>query len=174
MNRVIILMPLLILLIICVFVLVYLLSGKDPNKPPSALINKNAPNFLSQSLYNSNRYVGTKDLKNKKVLINFFASWCLPCKVEHPLFFELSKNYPDLYILGFNHKDKIEDAKKYLLEDGNPYSFVGIDQDGMIALEFGVFGLPETFLINENGKIVYKFMGPLTREIIKNEIAPLL
>ena len=174
MNRVIILMPLLILLIICVFVLVYLLSGKDPNKPPSALINKNTPNFLSQSLYNSNRYVGTKDLKNKKVLINFFASWCLPCKVEHPLFFELSKNYPDLYILGFNHKDKIEDAKKYLLEDGNPYSFVGVDQDGMIALEFGVFGLPETFLINENGKIVYKFMGPLTREIIKNEITPLL
>ena len=98
----------------------------------------------------------------------------MPCKVEHPLFFDLSKNYPDLYILGFNHKDNAEDAKKYLLEDGNPYDFVGVDDDGMIALEFGVFGLPETFLINEDGKIIYKFMGPLTKDIIKNEIEPLL
>tara|TARA_B100000575_G_scaffold206316_1_gene167690 strand:+ start:373 stop:897 length:525 start_codon:yes stop_codon:yes gene_type:complete len=174
MNRLIILSPLLILLIICFFALIYLLSNKDPNKPPSALINKNIPNFESNSLYKSDNIIRTSDLKNKKVLINFFASWCLPCKVEHPLFFEISKKYPDLFIIGFNHKDKLDDAKKYLSEDGNPYDFVGIDSDGMIALEFGVFGLPETFLINEESKIIYKFMGPLTKEIIKNEIIPLL
>ena len=174
MNRLIILTPLLILLIICFFTLIYLLSNKDPNKPPSALINKNVPNFESNSLYESDNVIRAQDLKNKKVLINFFASWCLPCKVEHPLFFEISKNYPDLFIIGFNHKDETDDAKKYLSEDGNPYDFVGIDSDGMIALEFGVFGLPETFLINEDGKIIYKFMGPLTKEIIKNEIIPLL
>ena len=174
MNKLIILMPLIILLIICFFALAFLLSNKDPNKPPSALINKNVPEFVSKSLYDPNDIFINKDLKNKKVLINFFASWCVPCKVEHPLFFELSKDFPNIYIVGFNHKDKLEDAKKYLLEDGNPYNFVGIDNDGMIALEFGVFGLPETFLINENGKIIYKFMGPLTKEIIKNEIEPLL
>mgnify|MGYP001295395710 CR=1 FL=1 len=132
------------------------------------------PFFESQSLFNANEIVKNENIKNKKVLINFFASWCLPCKVEHPLFFNISKEYPNLYILGINHKDKEEDAKKYLLEDGNPYTFVGVDHDGMIALEFGVFGLPETFLINEDGKIIYKFMGPLTVEIIKNEIIPLL
>mgnify|MGYP001162737303 CR=1 FL=1 len=174
MKKFIVLIPLILLLIICVFVLIYLLSNKDPNKPPSVLINKDVPLFESRSLYDFDNIINTKDIKNKKVLINFFASWCLPCKVEHPLFFDLSKKYPDLYIIGFNHKDNKDDAKKYLLEAGNPYNFVGIDNDGMIALEFGVFGLPETFLINENGKIIYKFMGPLTKEILKDEIEPLL
>ncbi len=174
MNKLIILTPLVCLLIICIFILIYLLSGKDPNKPPSALLNQDIPSFKSVSLYNTENFINSKDLNNKKTLINFFASWCLPCKVEHPLFFELSKKYPDLFILGFNHKDSEADAKEYLLEEGDPYNFVGIDNDGMIALEFGVFGLPETFLINEDGKIIYKFMGPLTKEIIKNEILPLL
>ena len=174
MNRIVILTPLLILLIICVFALIYLLSNKDPNKPPSVLINKPVPFFKTSSLYDNKNIITTDDIKNKKVLINFFASWCLPCKAEHSLFFYLSRNFPNLYILGFNHKDNQDDAIEYLLEDGNPYNYVGIDNDGMIALEFGVFGLPETFLINEDGKIIYKFMGPLTKEIIKNEVVPLL
>ncbi len=174
MNKLIILTPLIILFLICIFVLIYLLGNNDPNKPPSVLIDKPVPFFETASLYDNTNIINTNDIKNKKVLINFFASWCLPCKVEHPLFFYLSKNYPNLFILGFNHKDNDEDAKKYLQEDGNPYNYVGIDDDGMIALEFGVFGLPETFLINEDGKIIYKFMGPLTKDIIKNEIEPLL
>ena len=174
MNRLIILTPLIILLIICFFSLTYLLSGKDPNKPPSALLNKDIPIFKSASLYDSKEIIKTKDIKNKKTLINFFASWCGPCKIEHPLFFEIRKKYPELYLLGFNHKDLTTNAKKYLEDDGNPYHFVGVDSDGLIALEFGVFGLPETYLINEDGKIVYKFMGPITKDIFKNEIEPFL
>ena len=174
MNRIIILTPLIILLIICVFSLVYLLSGKDPNKPPSALLNKDVPSFESISLYNAKEIIKNKNIKNKKTLINFFASWCSPCKIEHPLFFEIRKKHPELYLLGFNHKDATSDAKKYLKDDGNPYDFVGVDSDGLIALEFGVFGLPETYLINEDGKIIYKFMGPITMDILKNEIEPLL
>ena len=174
MNRIIILTPLIILLIICIFSLAYLLSGKDPNKPPSALLNKDVPNFESSSLYNENETIKTIDIKNKKTLINFFASWCSPCKIEHPLFFEIRKKYPELYLLGFNHKDQTSDAKKYLEVDGNPYDFVGVDSDGLIALEFGVFGLPETYLINEDGMIIYKYMGPITKDILENEIAPLL
>ena len=174
MNRIIILTPLVILLIICIFSLTYLLSGKDPNKPPSALLNKDVPIFESSSLYNSKDIIKTKDIKNKKTLINFFASWCSPCKIEHPLFFEIKKKYPELFMLGFNHKDPTSDAKKYLEDDGNPYDFVGVDSDGLIALEFGVFGLPETYLINEDGMIIYKYMGPITKDILKNEIEPLL
>ena len=174
MNRIIILTPLVILLIICFFSLAYLVSGKDPNKPPSALLNKDVPSFESSSLYNSNEIIKTKDIKNKKTLINFFASWCSPCKIEHPLFFEIREKHPDLYLLGFNHKDPISDAKKYLEDDGNPYDFVGVDSDGLIALEFGVFGLPETYLIDEDGKIIFKFMGPITKNVLKNEIEPLL
>ncbi len=174
MNKIVILTPLIILLVICIFSLTYLLSGKDPNKPPSALLNKDVPIFESSSLYNSKEIIRTIDIKNKKTLINFFASWCSPCKIEHPLFFEISEKYPELYLLGFNHKDPTSQAKKYLEDDGNPYDFVGVDADGLIALEFGVFGLPETYLINENGKIVFKFMGPITTDVLKNEIEPLL
>ena len=174
MNRIIILTPLVILLIICIFSLTYLLSGKDPNKPPSALLNKDVPSFDSISLYNAKETIKTIDIKNKKTLINFFASWCSPCKIEHPLFFEIRKKYPKLYLLGFNHKDQTADAKKYLEDDGNPYDFVGVDSDGLIALEFGVFGLPETYLINEDGKIIFKYMGPITKDVLKNEIEPLL
>ena len=174
MNRLILISPLIILFVICLFVLIYLVSGKNPNKPPSALLNKDTPLFKSVSLYDDKTFINNESIKNKKVLINFFASWCAPCKVEHPLIFELANENPDLYILGFNHKDKKEDAKKYLKDDGDPYNFVGIDSDGLIALEFGVFGLPETFLINEDGKIIYKYMGPLTEKIIKDEIESLL
>ena len=174
MNRIIILTPLIILLIICIFSLTYLLSGKDPNKPPSALLNKNVPSFESTSLYDTKEIIRTTDIKNRKTLINFFASWCSPCKIEHPLFFEIRKKHPELYLLGFNHKDPTSDAKKYLEDDGNPYDFVGVDADGLIALEFGVFGLPETYLINEEGKIIFKFMGPITKDVLKNEIEPLL
>ena len=92
MNRIIILTPLIILLIICFFSLTYLLSGKDPNKPPSALLNKDVPIFESSSLYNSKVLIKTKDIKDKKTLVNFFASWCSPCKIEHPLFLKYVKN----------------------------------------------------------------------------------
>ena len=81
---------------------------------------------------------------------------------------------PELFILGFSHKDNLDDSKKYLSDEGNPYSFVGIDQDGKIAFEFGVFGLPETFIINNEGKIIFKHTGPLTQQIIENEIKNIL
>ena len=174
MNRLIIISPLIFLLIICIFVLLYLLADKDPGKPPSALLNKDVPSFTTTSLYDTNKIINIDSIKEKKVLINFFASWCTPCKIEHPLFFELANKYPDLYLLGFNHKDKKMDAIKYLKNDGNPYNFVAVDSEGLIALEFGVFGLPESFLVNENGKIIYKYMGPLTKKIIEDEIEPLL
>ena len=185
MKKSILLIPLIILLAICIFTLIYLISGKDPNKPPSALLNKNIPKFITKSLYDSNISLSSdnirrnvildnENIERKYTLINFFASWCTPCKIEHPLFFKLSKEYDNLFILGINHKDSYSDATKYLNEEGNPYNFVGVDSDGLIALEFGVFGLPETFLINEKGKIIFKFMGPLTKEIIDNDIKPLL
>ena len=90
------------------------------------------------------------------------------------LFFQIKKQNPNLYILGINHKDKKNDAINYLNQDGNPYDFVGVDKEGLIGLEFGVFGLPETFLINKSGKIIYKYLGPSYKKSYKNEIQPLL
>jgi len=170
MKKILLWIPLILILFISIFLIIYLLQNKDPNKPPSALINKNLPDFDISNLLDSNQKLSNKSLKGQFTIINFFASWCAPCKVEHALFFDIKKNYPDLFILGINYKDKNTDALKYLKNDGNPYDFVGVDTKGLLGLEFGVFGLPETFLINKNGTIIYKHLGPLTNEIIENEI----
>ena len=167
-------MPLIGLVIICLFFLIFILLEKNPNDPPSALLNKSLPNFSSINLYDTEEVLLSENLKGKYTLINFFASWCTPCRAEHHLFFKIKKEIPELFILGFSHKDDLDDSKKYLEEEGNPYSFVGIDKDGKIAFEFGVFGLPETFIINNEGKIIFKHTGPLTQQIIENEIKNIL
>ena len=174
MKKFFLFLPIIVIITISSFSLIYLLQKKDPNKPPSALLNENLPEINLVNLFNENEILLKSDLKEKTILINFFASWCAPCKIEHPLFFQIQKNYPNIYLIGINHKDKKEDAIKYLDKDGNPYDYIGIDKRGSIALEFGVFGLPETFLVNSSGKIIYKYLGPLTKKVIENEIKPLL
>ena len=171
MNRAILMVPFIVLTTICLFFLIFILLEKNPNDPPSALLNKNLPTFSSISLYNNKETLLSDNLKGNYTLINFFASWCTPCRAEHHLFFKIKKEIPELYILGFSHKDDLNDSKEYLEEEGNPYSFVGIDRDGKIAFDFGVFGLPETFIINKDGEIIYKHTGPLTKKIIEDEIA---
>ena len=170
MNRTFLIMPLIGLVIICLFFLIFILLEKNPNDPPSALLNKNLPTFSSINLYDKEEVLLSDSLRGKYTLINFFASWCTPCRAEHHLLFKIKKEIPELFILGFSHKDDLDDSKKYLEEEGNPYSFVGIDSDGKIAFNFGVFGLPETFIINEDRKIIYKHTGPLTKKIIEDEI----
>ena len=170
MNRTILIMPLIGLVIICLFFLIFILLEKNPNDPPSALLNKNLPTFSSINLYDKEEVLLSDSLKGKYTLINFFASWCTPCRAEHHLFFKIKEKIPELFIIGFSHKDDLDDSKKYLEEEGNPYSFVGIDKDGKIAFDFGVFGLPETFIINKDRKIIYKHTGPLTKKIIEDEI----
>ena len=180
--------PLILLAFICLFFLLFIVFEKDPSNPPSALINKEIPNFSTTNLFNKNIKLSSDNIKRnvnlatnnnvkisedaleKYTLVNFFASWCTPCRAEHHLFFEIKKNYPNVFLLGISHKDGPEDSKQYLSEEGNPYSFVGLDQDGRIALEFGVFGLPETFIVNNEGKIIFKQMGPLTEKILNDEI----
>jgi len=173
MRKIALIIPLILLTTVCLFFLLFILFEKDPNNPPSALLNKKLPVFSSTSLYNNKESLDSDSLKDKYTLINFFASWCAPCRAEHHLFFEIKKEKPELFILGFSHKDDPNDSKKYLEEKGDPYSFVGIDQDGKIAFEFGVFGLPETFIINSDGQIIFKHIGQLTKEIIDNEITNL-
>ena len=132
------------------------------------------PEFTIESLTNKNITLTNFDINNKITLINFFASWCLPCKTEHHLLKYLKDSFPKLTIIGLNHKDKKEDAINFLSANGNPYSFVGVDFDGRIGLKFGVFGLPETYLINGDGKIIYKHTGPLSNKVIQKEIVPYL
>ena len=173
MRKIILITPLIILIAVCLFFLLFILFEKDPNDPPSALLNKDLPFFSSTNLYDSKEILTSYNIKGEYTLINFFASWCTPCRAEHHLFFEIKKEKPELFILGFSHKDDPIESKKYLNDEGNPYSFVGLDEDGKIAFEFGVFGLPETFIINSDGKIIFKHTGPLTKKIIYEEISTL-
>ena len=174
MNKFILSLPIIFIVVISLFLIIFLVQNKDPSKPPSSLLNENLPKFKLNNLFDDNDSLSNEYFKNKITLINFFASWCAPCKAEHPLFFEIKKEYNDLFILGIDMQDETVDAIKFLNADGNPYDFVGVDKFGFVAVEFGVVGLPETFLVNSEGKIIYKYLGPLTKEIITNEIKPLL
>ena len=172
MKKIIKFIPLILLTLVCAFFLLFILLEKDPSSPPSSLIDKQLPKFSTVSLYDDKIKLSSDNIETY-TLINFFASWCTPCRAEHHLFFKIKNDYPNLYLIGISHKDNPDDSKKYLSEEGNPYSFVGLDEDGRIALEFGVFGLPETFIINNEGKIIFKHMGPLTEKILDDEISVL-
>ena len=103
-------------------------------------------------------------LKSDKIkIVNFWASWCLPCEVEHPILMGLSKK-SEFIIIGVNYKDTIEGADKFLNEKGNPYDLVVIDDEGMMGIEMGLTGVPETFVVNEKGKIIYRIVGPINNE----------
>ena len=132
MKKLFLFIPLIIVIMITIFCLVFLLQGKDPSKPPSALLYKNLPELNMISLFDASDVISNKDLNGNIMLINFFASWCAPCKVEHPLFFEIKKNYPNILLVGINYKDKQEEAINYLNIMGNPYEYVGVDNKGLI------------------------------------------
>ena len=138
------------------------------------LFDEKLPNFKIINLFDKTKVLSKFDIRNKQVLINFFASWCVPCKKELPLLFLLKDNQPNLMIIGIDHKDIKSNVLKFFKEGGNPYNFVGVDNNGNIGLEFGVLGLPETFLIDDKGNIIFKHIGPLTKKIVHNKIIPLL
>ncbi len=120
MKKLVLIFPLILLTIICLFFLLFIIFEKDPNNPPSALLNKSLPLFVSKNLYDEKEILSSNNLQGKYILINFFASWCAPCKAEHHLFFKIKNEIPELFILGFSHKDIPDDSKKYLEEEGNP------------------------------------------------------
>lgn len=161
-----------------VLLFLFRLFAGDPSKLPSALIGKSAPQVALpavEGLVQEGRSVpgfGPAELQSgKPVLVNVFASWCAPCHQEHPFLMELMKDNR-IRILGLNYKDKPENARRFLGRLGNPYMAVGADPDGRNAIEWGVYGVPETFLLNGQGIIVFKHVGPLTPEIIRDKLEP--
>ncbi|SEE75329.1 cytochrome c biogenesis protein CcmG, thiol:disulfide interchange protein DsbE [Rhizobiales bacterium GAS191] len=142
--------------------------GNDPSVLPSALIGEPAPAFTLPGLAGLTRDgvavegFSDADLKVQSgALINVFASWCVPCRAEHPVLMELAKD-KSVMLLGLNHKDEAENARRFLGALGNPYRKVGVDGLGRTSLDFGIYGVPETFAIDSNGRIVGKHVGALT------------
>jgi cytochrome c biogenesis protein CcmG, thiol:disulfide interchange protein DsbE len=145
----------------------------EPSRLPSTLIGKPAPTFNLQSIDGMNTPAFEQSyLKRGKVtLVNIFASWCVPCRDEHPLLMELSKR-SDIVIAGLNNKDSTENARRFLGSLGNPYEVVGADTDGRVTIDWGGYGVPETFVVDGNGIIRHKIIGPLSPQIIQTQLNP--
>ena len=144
---------------------------RDPRVVPSPLIGKPAPAFDLPLLEGGTGNYGTQQLIGQPVLVNFWASWCPPCLQEHPLLLELARS--GVKIVGFNYKDDPADARQWLARHGNPYRLVVQDRQGRVGLDWGVYGAPETYVLDAQGKILHKQIGPLTEQAWQ-QIAPML
>jgi cytochrome c biogenesis protein CcmG, thiol:disulfide interchange protein DsbE len=159
----------------------YALETGDPSKLPSALIGKPVPQFSLPPLEGLKseggaeiESFGASDLvQGDPTIVNVFASWCVPCLEEHPLLMALAAE-PGIRIYAINYKDDPASARRFLGRYGNPFSRVGTDTTGRTAIDFGVYGVPETFVISGDGKIAYRHVGPLTEEAITTKILPLM
>ncbi|HEV2335913.1 MAG TPA: DsbE family thiol:disulfide interchange protein, partial [Stellaceae bacterium] len=134
--------------------------GIDPNVLPSPLIDQPAPEFALPPLAGDRPGFSSADLKGHVSLVNTFASWCAPCRVEHPVLNALAQT-KRVAIYGIDYKDKPDAARAWIAELGNPYTRIGAD-DGRVGIEWGVYGVPETFIVDSQGRIRYKHVGPLT------------
>jgi len=143
----------------------------DPHLLPSALIDRPAPDFALPGLYKNADGLSRSDLGAQVTLINFFASWCVPCREEHQELILLARR-PGVRLDGIAYKDKPEDSRAFLDRFGNPYGRVGVDRSGTTAIDFGVYGVPETYVVDASGRIRYRHVGPLTAENVKEKILP--
>ena len=144
----------------------------DPQKLPSALIGKPVPDFSLGALEGIDRPgLATADLSGAVTVVNVFASWCIPCHEEHPQLVELARD-SRIRMAGINQKDQPENARRFLERNGNPYQRVGVDPNGRAAIEWGVYGVPETFIVGRDGRILYKHVGPITPQILTARIKP--
>jgi len=145
----------------------------DPREVPSPLIDKPAPAFELPQLDQPAEKLSPEALRGKVWLLNVWASWCVSCRDEHPLLVQLSRTKA-VPIYGLNYKDSRDDALAWLKQFGNPYVASAVDADGRIGIDYGVYGVPETYVIDRNGVIRYKQIGPVTRETIEQKILPLV
>ena len=146
---------------------------KDSSVVPSVLIDKPAPEFSLPPLPGYDKGLSREDLMTGKVsVLNVFASWCIPCRAEHPLIKRLARE-ADVPVFGLNYKEKDpQNGVKWLAELGNPYVAVGMDLSGRTGIDFGVYGVPETFIIDGTGQIRYKHVGPVSKEILEQVLLP--
>ena len=147
--------------------------GLKPHEIPSPLINKPAPAFSLPLLDAPEQRLSTQDMRGQVWILNVWASWCVACRIEHPLLVEFSKTGA-VPIYGLNYKDKREDAIGWLRKFGNPYTRSLSDTEGLVGIDFGVYGVPETFVIDKQGVIRLKQIGPVTPEVLRDDILPMV
>jgi cytochrome c biogenesis protein CcmG/thiol:disulfide interchange protein DsbE len=165
------LLPLAAFLVLVVFLAVGL--NRDPREVPSPLVGKPAPAFDLPQLAAPDKRFATKDMQGKVWLLNVWASWCVSCRQEHPLLVELGKS-GIVPIVGLNYKDQRADGLGWLKQHGDPYTLSAFDGDGRVGIDYGVYGVPETYVIDKAGVIRYKQIGPVTPEALEKKILPLV
>ena len=174
MRRLIFLLPIIGFVTLAIIFATRLDGNHDPSQLPSALIDKLAPEFDLPALQGQPEIPGfaTADLPGQVTIVNIFASWCIPCLAEHPLISRLAEE--GVTVFGINHRDKDPAAQRWLAKHGNPYTRIGADRDARASIEWGVTGVPETFILDATGRIRHKHTGPLTPAIIEQDILPIL
>ena len=148
--------------------------GRDPNQVPSALINRAMPDFSLPALYENDEFYSAEDLTGGIFLVNFWATWCPPCHVEHPYLVEISQREPALTFVGVNYKDDGDDARAFLDEKGQPFKINIVDINGKFGIDMGVTGAPETFLIDASGTIRYRHVGVINNTVWAETFEPLI
>jgi len=164
-------LPFIIFIVLAVFLFVGL--KLDPREVPSPLVGKPAPAFVLPQLHNTGKQFSPSDMKGKVWLLNMWASWCVACEAEHPVLLELAKlNIVPIY--GMAYKDKREASLNVLQRRGDPYVLTAIDADGRVGIDYGVYGVPESYVIDKQGVIQYKQIGPVTPQNLREIILPLV
>ena len=166
MKKKITIIPLIIFLFILSIFFYLLIIDRDISRLPSNLLDKKVPSFETKSLLKNENFISTDEFGNEKVLVNFFATWCKPCRDEHK-YIKLFSDKEKIKIIGINYKDNPKKTIKWLKKLGNPYSDIPIDKNGRIAIDWGVYGIPETFVVNSKGIIKYRHVGPITKKTYK-------
>jgi cytochrome c biogenesis protein CcmG/thiol:disulfide interchange protein DsbE len=169
MNKFVI--PLAVFAILLAFLFVGL--SLNPREVPSPLVGKAAPAFQLAQLHKPDAAFSHKDMAGKVWLLNVWASWCVACREEHPVLVDLAKANV-VPIVGLNYKDKPDEGRAWLKQFGDPYLLSVMDRDGRVGIDFGVYGVPETFLIDKQGVIRFKQIGPVTRDVVNKKILPLV
>lgn len=176
-RRLIVLAPLAVFVALAGLFFIRLFAG-DPSKIPSALIGQPAPEFTLPAVEGLTKDgasvpgLATGDLKGEVTVVNVWASWCLPCRDENPMLLELEER--GYRVVGINYKDTAANARRFLGEFGNPFSAVGTDRRGMAAIDWGVYGVPETFIVDATGAIIHKHVGPFGARDLRDSIIPVL
>lgn len=145
----------------------------DPREVPSPLIGKPVPEFELPAVRGRTQGLATRNLVGQVSLLNVFASWCVACREEHPILVDLARRQV-VPIYGLNYKDKPADAERWLDQWGDPYTRTGADVDGRVAIDWGVYGVPETFLVGPDGRIAYKHIGPMTPAFVRDKLLPMI
>ncbi|MDA8537296.1 DsbE family thiol:disulfide interchange protein [Candidatus Pelagibacter bacterium] len=160
------LLTIILFLIFC-FIIFYKGLNNSNTYTPKVNDKKNIPTFTAKD-FNSNIYLNSEKIFDEEIfyIVNIWASWCVPCRHEHPLLMTLSKNQ-SIKLIGINYRDNLDNAKNFISEFGNPYSKIITDSDGTLSVEFGAYGVPETFIIDKNKVIIKKFVGPINKKNLK-------